>query len=122
MSTQQGRNRQSLFDPKIMKRAGVDALVKLAPLTMMKNPVMFVVEVGSVLTTVLLVSDSLRHVGHFGFDLQICLPTSPKRWRKDAGRPRRMRCARLRRRLLLIVWARAALKRCRVHSYGRAML
>ncbi len=40
---------------------------------MMKNPVMFVVEVGSVLTTVLLFTDRLRHQGHFGFDLQITL-------------------------------------------------
>ncbi len=40
---------------------------------MMKNPVMFVVEVGSVLTTVLLFTDRMRHQGHFGFDLQITL-------------------------------------------------
>lgn len=39
----------------------------------MKNPVMFIVEVGSVLTTVLLVTDHLRHQGHFNFDLQITL-------------------------------------------------
>ena len=69
----EGRNRRSLFDTQIMKRAGVDALVKLKPATMMKNPVMFVVEVGSVLTTVLLVTDRVRGVGHFSFDLQITL-------------------------------------------------
>ena len=40
---------------------------------MMKNPVMFVVEIGSVLTTVLLFVESLRHHGHFSFDLQITL-------------------------------------------------
>ena len=67
------RNKQSLFDPKIMRRAAGDALVKLAPQTMMKNPVMFVVEVGSVLTTILLITDKLQHQGHFGFDLQITL-------------------------------------------------
>ena len=39
----------------------------------MGNPVMFVVEVGSVLTTVLLVRDLLRHEGQFGFNLQITL-------------------------------------------------
>ncbi len=39
----------------------------------MGNPVMFVVEVGSVLTTVLLVRDVLRHQGQFGFNLQITL-------------------------------------------------
>ena len=66
-------NRKSLFDRAIIRRAISDALVKLAPQTMMKNPVMFVVEVGSVLTTVLLLTDHLRHVGHFSFDLQITL-------------------------------------------------
>jgi potassium-transporting ATPase ATP-binding subunit len=40
---------------------------------MMKNPVMFVVEVGSVLTTVLLILDLFTHHGHFRFDLQITL-------------------------------------------------
>ncbi len=42
-----------LFDPPIMRRALRDALVKLDPRRMIKNPVMFVVEVGSVLTTLL---------------------------------------------------------------------
>ena len=56
-----------------MRRALVDALRKLNPLTMMKNPVMFVVEVGSVLTTALLLSDLARHRGHTSFDLQITL-------------------------------------------------
>ena len=56
---------RSLFDPRIVRRAAVDALTKLAPRTMMKNPVMFVVELGSVLTTVLLVVNFLTHRGHF---------------------------------------------------------
>ena len=45
---------KSLWDAKIIRRALVDAVVKLDPRTMMKNPVMFVVEVGSVVTTLLL--------------------------------------------------------------------
>ena len=73
MSVANNRNRRSLFDPQIMRRASVDALVKLKPTVMMKNPVMFIVEVGSVLTTVLLFTDRMRHQGHFGFDLQITL-------------------------------------------------
>ncbi len=73
MSTASNRNRKSLFDPQIMRRASTDALVKLAPQTMMKNPVMFVVEVGSVLTTILLFTDRMQHRGHFSFDLQITL-------------------------------------------------
>jgi K+-transporting ATPase ATPase B chain len=40
---------------------------------MMRNPVMFVVEVGSVLTTILLILDAVRRVGHTSFDLQITL-------------------------------------------------
>jgi K+-transporting ATPase ATPase B chain len=73
MATHENKNRRSLFDAQIMRRAAVDALVKLNPQTMMKNPVMFIVEVGSVLTTFLLIADTLRHVGHFSFDLQITL-------------------------------------------------
>ncbi len=65
--------RRSLFDAKIMRRASVDALAKLSPRVMMKNPVMFVVELGSVLTTVLLVLNLATHHGHFRFDLQITL-------------------------------------------------
>ncbi|GAA3750578.1 potassium-transporting ATPase subunit KdpB [Terriglobus aquaticus] len=65
--------KRSLFDPAIVRRASVDALRKLSPRLMMKNPVMFVVEIGSVLTTVLLVIDRILHRGHFSFDLQITL-------------------------------------------------
>src|SRR5262244_2839033 len=44
---------RSLFDPSIMRRAMLDAFLKLDPRHQVKNPVMFVVEVGSVLTTLL---------------------------------------------------------------------
>ena len=60
---------KSLWDAKIIRRALVDALVKLDPRTMMKNPVMFVVEVGAVVTTVLL----FREKQSFAFNLQITL-------------------------------------------------
>src|SRR6476619_2787414 len=45
----------SMFDPAIVRRAVVDSLVKLDPREMARNPVMFVVEIGSVLTTILFV-------------------------------------------------------------------
>ncbi|HLI56161.1 MAG TPA: potassium-transporting ATPase subunit B, partial [Actinomycetota bacterium] len=45
--------KQSMFDPAILKRGVVDSFIKLDPRQMARNPVMFVVEVGSVLTTVL---------------------------------------------------------------------
>jgi potassium-transporting ATPase ATP-binding subunit len=60
---------KSLWDARIIRRALVDAVVKLDPRTMMKNPVMFVVEVGSVVTTLLL----LRDKQSFTFNLQITL-------------------------------------------------
>jgi K+-transporting ATPase ATPase B chain len=62
-----------LFQSAIVKRAAVDALKKLDPRSMMKNPVMFVVEVGSVLTTLLLVIDTVGHKPGLGFNLQITL-------------------------------------------------
>jgi K+-transporting ATPase ATPase B chain len=48
---------RSLVDGAIVERALLDSLVKLDPRTLARNPVMFVVEVGSVLTTVLFVRD-----------------------------------------------------------------
>jgi potassium-transporting ATPase ATP-binding subunit len=62
-----------LADKKIVMRAIADSFAKLHPRTMIKNPVMFVVEVGAVLTTIELVADTLRHAGSFGFGLQITL-------------------------------------------------
>jgi potassium-transporting ATPase ATP-binding subunit len=65
--------KRSLWNTKIVRRALVDALVKLSPRTMMKNPVMFVVEVGSVITSIYLVRDILAHHDALRFDLQITL-------------------------------------------------
>lgn len=42
----------SIFDPRIFRRAIPDALKKLDPRVQVKNPVMFVVEIGSVITTI----------------------------------------------------------------------
>ena len=72
MATKQGKSR-SLWDAKIIRQAVIDSFVKLNPTTMMRNPVMFVVEVGSVITTILLFRDISRHSPAFGFDLQITL-------------------------------------------------
>lgn len=46
-----------LFDPPIVKRAIGDAFKKLHPMHLAKNPVMFVVAVGSFITTILLVKN-----------------------------------------------------------------
>jgi K+-transporting ATPase ATPase B chain len=64
--------KQSLWNPAILGQAAVGALTKLDPRTMLKNPVMFVVEVGSVLTTALLIQDAI-HQRPIGFNLQITL-------------------------------------------------
>ncbi len=45
------RRKQSLFDPKIVRQAAVDSFRKLDPRRMVRNPVMFVVYVGSFLAT-----------------------------------------------------------------------
>ncbi len=47
----------SLFDPDIVRRALRESVTKLDPRLMVRNPVMFVVELGSVLTTILFVRD-----------------------------------------------------------------
>src|ERR1700759_5404370 len=68
--------RISIWDAKIIRRAIGDSFVKLNPRTMMKNPVMFVVEVGSVLTTLQLVRGIVAPVGGVTntlFELQITL-------------------------------------------------
>ncbi len=46
---------QSMFDPALVKPAITDSFKKLAPQTQWRNPVMFVVYLGSILTTLLLV-------------------------------------------------------------------
>jgi potassium-transporting ATPase ATP-binding subunit len=65
--------KRSLWDTKIVRRALVDAFAKLNPTTMMKNPVMFVVEIGSVITSIYLLRDIVTQKHAFGFDLQITL-------------------------------------------------
>jgi K+-transporting ATPase ATPase B chain len=69
MSTR-SHSKRALWDPAIVRRALLDCVLKLNPLTMMKNPVMFVVEVGSVVTTLLLLRAPRAD---FSFNLQITL-------------------------------------------------
>src|SRR5881296_2222492 len=65
--------KKSLADSVILSRAILDSFRKLNPRTMVKNPVMFVVEVGAVLTTIQLAWNASHHAGQFGFGLQITL-------------------------------------------------
>uniref|UniRef100_A0AAU2UZI4 Potassium-transporting ATPase ATP-binding subunit n=1 Tax=Streptomyces sp. NBC_00003 TaxID=2903608 RepID=A0AAU2UZI4_9ACTN len=52
-----GRVGGGMFDPKALVKSFPDAVKKLNPKTMVKSPVMFVVEIGSVLTTILAVKN-----------------------------------------------------------------
>ena len=61
--------KKAVWEWKIVRRAIWDAVLKLNPRKMMGNPVMFVVEIGSVITTVLLFKGSAA----FKFNLQITL-------------------------------------------------
>jgi len=62
---------QSLWDPQIIRRALGDSFRKLHPRTMARNPVMFVVEIGSVLTTLRFIYDAATGGGNLGFEFQI---------------------------------------------------
>jgi potassium-transporting ATPase ATP-binding subunit len=64
---------KSLWTSGIVGRALWDSVRKLNPRTLTKNPVMFVVEIGAVLTTIELVWNLAHHVSGFGFALQITL-------------------------------------------------
>ena len=65
--------KRPLFDGPIVRRAVRDAVVKLTPRHMVRNPVMFVVLIGSVLTTLVLLRDAIGGRGDTGFTLQIAL-------------------------------------------------
>ncbi|EKF43219.1 potassium-transporting ATPase subunit B [Nitratireductor indicus C115] len=63
----------SIFDARILIPALGDALKKLDPRTLARNPVMFVVAVVSVLTTILFLKDIATGAGDLGFSFQIIL-------------------------------------------------
>ena len=63
----------TLMDPKILGPAVGQAFAKLDPRLMIRNPVMFVVEVVAVLTTVLFIRDLVTGAGNYGFSFQINL-------------------------------------------------
>ena len=63
-------HRKSVWDLDLVRTAAWSSLLKLSPRNMMGNPVMFVVEIGSVITTALLI---LHPHAAFRFNLQITL-------------------------------------------------
>ncbi len=69
-------NKVSIWDKKIVSQALIDSIKKLDPRQMMKNPVMFVVEIGAVLATLQLIRGLVAPtagVAGFAFELQITL-------------------------------------------------
>jgi K+-transporting ATPase ATPase B chain len=67
------RHTISIFDRKILRRAILDSLIKLNPRVQARNPVMFVVEIGSVITTIELVRALIdpKLSGDVGFTLGV---------------------------------------------------
>src|ERR1035437_2104714 len=65
--------KRPLFDAPIVRRAARESFTKLAPRKMVRNPVMFVVLVGSILTTLVLARDIATGQGEIGFTLQLAI-------------------------------------------------
>src|SRR5271156_5815690 len=63
----------AMLDPKIVFPAIGSAFAKLDPRLMIKNPVMFVVEVVAALTTVIFLRDLVTGGDNLGFTFQIIL-------------------------------------------------
>jgi len=63
----------SVLSSRILLPALGDALRKLAPQHMIRNPVMFLVEVLAALVTVLFIRDAVSGTGNLGFSLQVIL-------------------------------------------------
>jgi len=59
--------RLSIFDRAIMRDAALRSFGKLNPRTLARNPVMFVVEIGSAITTVVAISETVQGRGDAGF-------------------------------------------------------
>jgi len=61
----------SIWDARILRPAILDSLRKLDPRTQIKNPVMFIVEVGSLLTTIIFLREWATGTGHPFFTGQV---------------------------------------------------
>ena len=99
------RPERSLFEPAILRAAVLGSLRKLDPRDMVRNPVMFVVEIGAVFTTLMWIvgeTGPARLVRVHGRGLAVAhrasSATSPRRSPRAAARRRPTRCARCARR------------------------
>src|ERR1700744_3790760 len=66
-------SQSTVLDPAILLPAIGQSFVKLDPRLMIKNPVMFVVEIVASLTTIIFLRDLLTNGAHLGFTFQIIL-------------------------------------------------
>ena len=93
---------QNLVTPEIFHQAVIGSFTKLNPRYMMKNPVMFVVEVGCIITLLLSIFPGLFGDVSAGTNLRLynvivciicsllpCLRTSRNLWQKDEEKHRR---------------------------------
>ncbi len=62
-----------LFDRELTGRAVKQSFIKLNPAKLLKNPVMFVVEVGAALTTLFMIRNIATGRANIGFEIQIAL-------------------------------------------------
>ncbi|MCX6022420.1 MAG: HAD-IC family P-type ATPase, partial [Chloroflexi bacterium] len=67
------RSGGSVWSSELVRRAAAEAVLKLDPRTVARNPVMLVVEVGSVITTVIAAAQLAAGDRAWGFSLQISL-------------------------------------------------
>ncbi|OUS76044.1 potassium-transporting ATPase subunit B [Paenibacillus sp. MY03] len=66
--------RKALLTPAIVKNAAIDSFKKLNPMSMIKNPVMFVVEAGTFVVLMMTIfPDYFEARGQFGFNLTVFL-------------------------------------------------
>ena len=67
------KSQSSILDPAILGPALRQSVVKLNPRMMIRNPVMFVVEIVAVLTTIIFIREVITGGGHAGFTFQIII-------------------------------------------------
>jgi potassium-transporting ATPase ATP-binding subunit len=72
-TTRKGMAISALLDPAIVWPAVGSAFAKLDPRTLVKNPVIFVLEIVTVLTTTIVIRDLVNRTGNIGFEVQIVL-------------------------------------------------
>ena len=97
---------QSLFQPALVAEATKQAFVKLDPRIMFRNPVMFTVELGTVVMLLVTIGQLVRpdaSQGSFGYNLTVFIvlyssrsysPILPRPSPRHAARPRPTHCAK----------------------------